>query len=127
MKRRKYSDYDAFDEYGILKDQRSVRVPMFCMDAAQTAVRQHFAQVHDGTGDNALGMHRPGFRVSGDPPSDELKLAREDYLHDLTTAWRRGVRKEVAVPGAPSTSSNQMPASDVDDVYRLYLEEVSQA
>jgi len=104
-----------------------VKVPMFCMDAAQTAVRQHFAQVHDGTGDNALGMHRPGFRVSGDPPSDELKLAREDYLHDLTTAWRRGVRKEVAVPGAPSTSSNQMPASDVDDVYRLYLEEVSQA
>jgi hypothetical protein len=94
------------NEYGILKDQRSVKVPMFCMDAAQTAVRQPFAQVHDGTGDNALGMHRPGFRVSDNPPSDELQLAREDYLHDLTTAWRRGAGKKEVVPNAHKASNN---------------------
>jgi hypothetical protein len=64
-----------------------------------------------------LWTDAPGFRVSDDPPSDELKLAHDAYLHDLKTAWQRGVRK-VAVPGAASALSNQMPASDVDDVYR---------
>jgi hypothetical protein len=63
---------------------------MFCMDAAQTAVRQHFGQIHDGTGDSALGMHRPGFRVTDTPPSEELQRAHDDYVQDLTTAWRRG-------------------------------------
>jgi hypothetical protein len=128
MNRRKYNHHDAFDEYGILKDQRSVKVPMFCMDAAQTTGRQHFAQGHGETGDNALGLHRPGFRVSGDPPSDELQLARQDYLHDLTTAWRRDAGKKDVVANAHKASNNDAaPVQDMETMYRLYAEEISEA
>ena len=84
-------------------------------------------RIHDGTGDSGLAMHRPGFRVTDAPPSDELQRAREDYLRDLTTAWRRG-GKEVAVPDAPRAVGNDAePVLDIETAYRLYAEEISRA
>jgi hypothetical protein len=121
MKRRKYSDHDAFDEHGILKDQRSVKVPMFCMDAAQTAVRQHFAQGHGGTGDNALGLHRPGFRVSDNPPSDELQLVRQ-ALSARPLQQPGGVARERRTScRTPHKASNNdaAPVQDMETMYRL--------
>jgi hypothetical protein len=70
----------------------------------------------------------PGFRVTDAPPSDELQSAREAYLQDLTTAWRRGVGKENIVPDAPKVSGNDaMPVDAIETAYRLYAEEISQA
>jgi hypothetical protein len=97
------------------------------IDSIQRNASAQFARVHDGTGDNGLAMHRPGFRVSDAPPSDELRRAREDYLRDLTTAWRRG-GKEVPVPDAPRAVGNDAEAVlDTETAYRLYAEEISRA
>jgi hypothetical protein len=92
MKRR----YREIYEDDLLRDGQRLRVPMFAMDSAQRGGSPHLPRVHDGTGDS--GFHRPGFRVSDAPPSDELQIAREDYLHDLTTAWQRGAGKKDVVP-----------------------------
>jgi hypothetical protein len=73
-------------------------------------------------------MHRPGFRVTDAPRSDELQRAREAYEHDLRTAYRRGAGKEDVVPDAPKVSGNDAtPVDDIETAYRLYLEEISQA
>ena len=99
MKRRYHDDNDLLQDYASL----------------------HLPRVHDGTGDSGLAMHRPRFRVSDAPPSDELQIAREDYLHDLTTAWQRGAGKEDVVPDAPKASGNDaMPVDDIETAYRLY-------
>ena len=88
----------------------------------------HLARVHDGTGDSGLAMHRPGFRVSDAPRSDELQRAYDAYERELTTAWRRGAGKEDVVPDAPKVSSRDaIPVHDIETVYRLYCEEISQA
>ena len=93
----------------------------------QRSVSPHLPRVHDGTGDSGLAMHRPGFRVSDAPPSDELQRAHDAYERDLTTAWRRG-GKEVAVPDAPRTVGNDAePVLDIETAYRLYAQEISQA
>jgi hypothetical protein len=84
-------------------------------------------RVHDGTGDSGLAMHRPGFRVTDAPLSDELQRAHDAYEHDLTTAWRRGTGKNV-VPDAPKAIGNDaIPVHDIETAYRLYCEEISQA
>jgi hypothetical protein len=71
---------------------------------------------------------RPGFRVNDAPLSDELQRARETYVHDLTTAWRRGAGKEDVVPDAPKASSRDgTPVDDIETAYRLYAEEISKA
>jgi hypothetical protein len=46
-------------------------------DLLQDRASAHLPRVHDGTGDS--GFHRPGFRVSDAPLSDELQQAYEDY------------------------------------------------
>jgi hypothetical protein len=76
-------------------------------DAAvlQDRAPAHLARVHDGSGDSGRAMHRPGFRVTDAPPSDELQRAHDAYERDLTTAWRRGPGKEDVVPDAPTHES----------------------
>jgi hypothetical protein len=68
------------------------------------------------------------FASVANPPSDELKLARDDYLHDLTKAWRRGAGKKEVVPNAHKASNNDAaPVQDMETMYRRYAEEISQA
>jgi hypothetical protein len=113
--------YQEIDDDDLLRDGQRLRVPMFTMDSMQRSESLHLPRVHDGTGDSSLAMHRPGFRVTDAPLSDELWRAREDYLQDLTTAWRRGGRKEVAVPDATKASGNDaVPVGDIETAYRLY-------
>jgi hypothetical protein len=115
MKRRYQESYE--------QDSQRLRVPMFAMDSAQRSATAHLARIHDGTGDSGLAMHRPGFRVTDAPPSDELRRAYDAYEEELTTAWRRD-----AVPDAPKASGNgAMPVDDIETAYRLYAEEISQA
>jgi hypothetical protein len=86
------------------------------------------ARVHDGTGDSDLAMHRPGFRVTDAPLSDELQHAHDAYERDLTTAWRRGAEKDDVMPDARKALGNDgMPVDDIETAYRLYCEEISQA
>jgi hypothetical protein len=80
MKRRHREIYDD----DLLRDGQRLRVPMFAMDSMQRSASPRLPRVHDGTGDS--GFHRPGFRVSDAPPSDELQRAREAYERDLTFA-----------------------------------------
>jgi hypothetical protein len=83
MKKNKYND--AYDDDGILKDGRTVRVSMQMRDATM----MHRANsVTDGTGDS-LGLHRPGYRVIGDTVARDAKAnALRDYEKRLTSAWR---------------------------------------
>ena len=101
---------------------------MFATDSMQRSASAHLTRVHDGTGDSGLAMHRPGFRVTDAPLSDELQRARDAYEHELRTAWRRGAGKEDVVPDAPKVSGNDaMSVSDIETAYRLYAEEISEA
>jgi hypothetical protein len=58
------------EEDGIIADGGSLRVPMWAMDSVQKAVATLAAAtkllVTDGT-DNALNLHKPGFRFSTNP------------------------------------------------------------
>jgi hypothetical protein len=124
MKRRYRESYDD----DLLHDGQRLRVPMFAADSMQRGASPHLPRVHDGTGDSGFAMHRPGFRVTDTPPSEELQRAHDAYVQDLTTAWRRGVGKEGTVPDAPKKSSRDaVPVIDIDTAYRLYAEEISQA
>jgi hypothetical protein len=84
------------------------------IDSMRPTASPRFARVHDGTGDSGLAMHRPGFRVTDAPLSDELQRAHDAYEHELTTAWRRGAGKKDVVPDAPKLSGND--ATSVDDI-----------
>src|SRR5262249_7298763 len=98
---------DPFDERGLLKDKRSVRVPMMMRDSAdgltdcQRSVRDEFApaRVVDAFGDAGAGLHRPGSRylVAGAETVDHAKQvmadhmrreARDQYIADLQGAWK---------------------------------------
>jgi hypothetical protein len=105
-KRQHDTDDDLFDERGILKDKRSVRVPMMMRDAdgltdLQRSVRDHFApaRVVDAFGDAGAGLHRPGSRylAAGAGTVDHAKQvmadhmrreARDQHVADLQDAWK---------------------------------------
>jgi hypothetical protein len=120
--------YREINDDDLLQHGQRLRVSMFAMDSMQRGASAHLGRVHDGTGDSGLAMHRPGFRVSDAPLSDELQRAHDAYERDLTTAWRRGAGKEDVVPDAPKVSGNDAtPVDDIETAYRLYCEEISQA
>jgi hypothetical protein len=109
-------DDDPFDERGLLKDKRSVRVPMMMRDSAdgltdlQRTVRDEFApaRVVDAFGDAGAGLHRPGSRylVAGAGTVDHAKQvmadhmrreSRDQYIADLQDAWKGNTNdREVA-------------------------------
>jgi hypothetical protein len=102
-----YDDDDNLDENGLLKDGRSVRVPMMMRDSddgltdLQRSVRDHFApaRVVDAFGDAGAGLHRPGSRylVAGAGTVDHAKQvmadhmrreARDQYIAELCDSWK---------------------------------------
>jgi hypothetical protein len=93
------NDDDPFDERGILKDGRSIRTSLAMMDSDLSPIQQAIARsvrVTDGSG-GTDGLNRPGWRL---PANDALLQSRNaadaDYLRDLTTAWQRDRRADVA-------------------------------
>ena len=84
------SDED-FDERGILKDGRSVRTPMFAMDALQKGVAEHAQNFRprritaaDGS---TLGLHKPGWRIeTGGNVGDQL--VRDGAAMDRAELYR---------------------------------------
>ena len=117
---------EALDRNGLLRDGCSVRVSTMLRDSASdTRVR-----ITDGTDDPLAGC-RPGWRINAsDTAAARAARARcyDEYIHELTTAWRRGAGKEDVGPDAPKVSGNDAtPVDDIETAYRLYSEEISQA
>jgi hypothetical protein len=92
------------NEEDILRDGERHRVSMFNMDAEQLTDAERRAidltkrklaadernAVTDGEGHGGLALHRPGARLlAGDAAAlDAVHQARQQYLDDLTNAWR---------------------------------------
>ena len=92
-KQRKRDDNDDFDERGVLKDGRRLRVPMSAMDGQQQEVSRHANHLHDGSGNRRLIHHQPGFVVSDrftDEERQRVRDAHDEYEREITTAWQRG-------------------------------------
>jgi len=101
-------DYEDFDEHGVLKDRRSLRVPMRLMDS-----RADRDIIHDGRGNTDTVGHRPGYLVA-DTADVETPLAMADLEAELAVAYRRdaappansyplsaGVGSACSINGAP--------------------------
>jgi hypothetical protein len=109
MTERRYNDdyEDAFDERGILRDGRRVRVPMQFMDSMQRAVRERFGSgpsiadshilVVDAFGKPA--GHRPGpcyLRIPEHMTDHAIAAAQDhnraqayaDFVASLQDAWK---------------------------------------
>jgi len=119
---RQVATNEALNECGSLRDGYSLVVSKTMRDNAADTQR-----ITDGT-NNPLAGHRPGWRINANDTAARAARARcyDEYIQELTTAWRRG--KEVVVPDAPKASGNDaMPVPDIETAYRLYAEEISQA
>lgn len=91
--RRRDDDSDEFDERGVLKDGRRMRVPMSAMDGLPREVARHTNSLHDGSGNHQHIHHMPGFIVTDALTTDERQRVRDaydEYERDLTTAWKGG-------------------------------------
>jgi hypothetical protein len=90
MKKNKRDNNDAFDEHGMLRDGRSLRVSMQMRDSLQRRTPTG-SRVTDGS-DNPSALNKPGYRVIGDTAARDAKAAAlRDYESDLTTAWRKPI------------------------------------
>jgi hypothetical protein len=89
-------DFEVVDGTEVLKDGRSIRVPLFQMDAAvddsqrsvmlDTIERERARRF--GLRD-AADLRKPGFRYNtSDAARDARQEARERYLDELENAWR---------------------------------------
>ncbi len=93
---RRYQDFsedDAFDENGLLRDCHKTRVPMTMRDAMtplQSKIATKRARLTDGNGNSSVfALSRPGFRLLADAAiNDAREAARREYLDYITNAWR---------------------------------------
>ena len=112
-------DDDAFDENGVLKDGRRIRVPLMMRDGvsdvqriAQDAVARRFGlrDVSD--------LHAPGPRYCTDQAAVEAKEeAYRQMCHDMENAWRNAPVAQPAPAGAapPVEVEDARPAIPVTD------------
>jgi hypothetical protein len=115
-------DDDAFDEAGVLKDGRSLRVPLSFMDAYHRAEFNDVA-VHDGLG-NPAG-HRPGF-VYETTLARPAHHARDAYVKWLGEAWRQP-RGDAASHASTTDAAPPAASLSKEDAYREYCEYLSNA
>jgi hypothetical protein len=106
MARRYDDDDDAnpYDANGILKDGRSVTVPMMMRDAMRRDIARNAASLDDGRMFDA-SLRRPGFRHADSRTLDATERAYSDYENAQTNAWR-GADAEGGVEGALCTVKN---------------------
>src|SRR5262245_31192796 len=93
-----YDDDDKLDQNGVLKDGRSVRIPMMMRDSdGRGAVAS--LRVIDAFGNSGLALHKPGARylTAGTRTPDhavlvvrdhERREARDEYIQQLCDAWK---------------------------------------
>jgi hypothetical protein len=130
-----YDDDDNLDENGLLKDGRSVRVPMMMRDSddgltdLQRSVRDHFAPVHvvDSFGDDGLALHKPGARylTAGAGTVDHAWLVTADAIRG--EAYADSVRVACGAWRSPNASDREIPVTSNtgDPVRDAYLDSVA--
>ena len=76
MTRRYHDDDNDFDEHGVLRDGRSLRTPMWAMDAAKGYCRARPKRPHPritSADASTFGLHKPGWRIeTGGNAGDQL-------------------------------------------------------
>jgi hypothetical protein len=128
-KRQHDTDDDLFDERGLLRDGRRIRVPMMLRDSAdgltdlQRSVRDHFApaRVVDSFGNDGLALCKPGARylTAGAGTVDHAKQvmadhmrreARDQHVADLQDAWKGNNTNDREVPRVHDTGDARLDA-----------------
>jgi hypothetical protein len=109
----RYHDDDAFDEHGMLKDGRSVRVRMTMMDVMQRDIAAQTARLTDGSGDGHLGLHRPGWRVTDAFTRDASHYTA--YERDLTTAWQRDASSAFVSQRVPDKAATMLDERQAEE------------
>jgi hypothetical protein len=127
-------DDEDFDERGVLRDGRRVRVPLMMMDSLQRAIHDQYdhltitdvadaietdnhVTVVDAFG--GLALHQPGYRYlnAGHRSTDHAvqvtrdamrSEARADYVRTTCDAWKPGFDREITV--APITGDARTDA-----------------
>jgi hypothetical protein len=112
-----YVDYDdAFDERGVLRDQKSVRVRMQFMDSTQRSVRRGSA---DAVATFDANRHRPGWRsATNTKTADHNNDARQkayDAYHDFIENQWRGDATGAQARGAQEGDSCVVRSGGVDE------------
>lgn len=91
---------DDFDENGVLRDGRSLRVPLRLadgsmnpdLDPVQRVVAEHTAggrkTITDGNGFAGLALNKPGFRLSTTANYDAVDAAYDQYNTRLRDAYK---------------------------------------
>lgn len=81
-------DENPFDQNGILKDRRSVRVKMTARDGLtqQNAIARDGLQLHDGRGSRAF--NKPGLGLKTTLLATLPNNLCNEYRDDLENAWR---------------------------------------
>jgi hypothetical protein len=114
MPKRYADDDDNLDENGLLKDGRSVRVPMMMRDSDltefQRSVRDHFAPVTlvDSFGNSGLALHKPGARylIAGAGTGDHARLVTADAIR--ADAYADSVRAACDAWRGPNASDREV-------------------
>ena len=116
MPKRYADDDDNLDENGLLKDGRSVRVPMMTRDhdagltELQRSVRDHFAPVTlvDSFGNSGLALRKPGARylIAGAGTGDHARLVTADAIR--ADAYADSVRAACDAWRGPNASDREV-------------------
>ena len=128
----RYTD-DAFDEHGVLRDGKTVRVSMQMRDAAMLRHagqrQQTTARITDGTG-NPLGLHKPGFRVRTGDNRQAIKDALAEYEAEMTNRWRDGDSDDenyYSDTGTHHGADSSTRHRQVDQAYQEYDRQLANA
>jgi hypothetical protein len=125
---RRYEDEDendSFDANGMLKPDRSFRVPLTMMDAdafdpVQRAIARSVKVVDGGTGLGGLNLQKPGFRIV-----DTRKTTVRDPRGRLEGTWEEEEDDEQERHSERQTSDAAMRARDA--AYRNYEDQLVNA
>jgi hypothetical protein len=114
---KRYDDEDdPFDERGVLKDGRRLRVPMSAMDGVQRAIAADLARrvrlrFADGSSD-PVG-HRPGFIIAEDNGRAVIDAAYRESVRELQLAWRKPGGDQSPIPSAAPMSAADALSTDL--------------
>jgi hypothetical protein len=122
--RQRYSDDDAFDESGILKDGRTTRVSLQMRDAIRRKARESdmlrdvnsrpriTTRIVDGNGNDGLALQKPGYRISTDDAGkNRVSDAHREYQTRLVHAYKIGD----GVQCSTCFGSGEINGEDCDD------------
>jgi hypothetical protein len=138
--RREDADDEAFDDNGLLRDGKSVRVPLTMRDGDSfspvqraVALSSSRASVTDASG-GTIGLHRPGFRIPAADAADAartsaLEASYDEYQKYIGDAWRTPSGSVAARTETPrdQRSEQQDHQQTMDEIYAAHDETLRNA